>query len=437
MKNKKILILISTISLILLGLAVILLFVYPGFLIEKEYVDERTGQKFDIVDGKVQVYLPVKVIRSTDGMVYYEISATYDDNARLVQLDNNGFSSYRSVDQKVFTYDIDGKLSHIIYKNDGGDKFINAMDVDIDYFDDGSIKTINCDNESFGFLGYPNGGNYTFEYNENGLLVNHSYKGSEGIKYRDAYSYNYGNKGNLEEISFSGNAFSYDMDFKYSDGQITESVLEGKREDKYIYDKETINREGGHIVEYHDETEDTRNGISFDNYYMMEYGEDGLSAITEGYDYRADYTDYENRIDISYKDGYIDEIIYTLDPEYQFEYSLTHENGQLTKISRRGDGESFLNSEISFEYQLFEIDKDEWEDYLDNYYIYRYLVMRDCMYKMNFDVFPSDYHFVYPGLFELEEGYFDKFIENRMQVYRFDDGYDIWYELTTLPKLLD
>ncbi len=82
--SKKLIIILIIIWVAVIGaVTATVLFVKPGLLVEdKTFYDERTGKSFDIVDGKVQFYLPVRMASVSDNdYENFEITAKYDGKA--------------------------------------------------------------------------------------------------------------------------------------------------------------------------------------------------------------------------------------------------------------------------------------------------------------------------------------------------------------------
>ena len=108
--NKKLIIALCIIWAAVIAMGVVLvLFIKPGLLIEdKTFYDKRTGKSFDIADGKVQFYLPVKMSSVSDNEYEnFDIYAKYDSKARLIEKEYQGVNASNEsfVRKNYYTYD--------------------------------------------------------------------------------------------------------------------------------------------------------------------------------------------------------------------------------------------------------------------------------------------------------------------------------------------
>ncbi len=220
---------------------------------------------------------------------------------------------------------------------------------------------------------------------------------------------------------------SVEIDYKYKDSLLEESVLEGSQFGGNWHVSQAISRKDAHIskIELH-EVESSNVTVVSDRSCKYEYDNGHLTFI----DYKDHFAQGDRVIDdnhtfeFKYDGDELSSVIWNGLGE-EVEITFTHENGQLTEIRKSSSNGSKTN--VRIEYELFEMDKDEWEDYLDSYYSYRYEVLHDKM---------MIYDMGYSGLFELEEGYFDQYSEYYMFMFNGDYSTSRWFNWTALPKVL-
>ena len=428
-------IIVSVVVLVCVGAGGIVCFVYPGYYFKtKMVVDERTGKKFDLVDGKVKVYLPVKVTYESDDKSdnSYEINMKYDDKARLIEKNSDGYDTNgKKVNSKsIYTYDIDGRLSHISEDVSNYD-FINDWNIE---YNDGYIKTIIKEDksETIGEDTTKKDSYIYNEYNTSGLLVN-SYSSTSKTNVFEKtnnriYTYNYDESGYLNNINLNSEFNIYNMDLRYDNGLINEAVSEGMAETEEFNHNDIIySRDHNHIT--HIDHKNVTGSNTSDYNVSYTYDKDLLTKI--------DLKDEEGTInstysaDISYNDNLISNISYSYDMNNKTtsgDISFEYNDGEVTEIRNSETNPSGkVDKTYHIEYEQFLIDKDEWNNrYRDYYYSYRYEVLR-----VPFD---SSFYFEWSGFYELYEGYFDQYSEYYATGLVWNN--DRWFSWVTLPKVI-
>lgn len=394
-----------------------------------EIIDERTGKSFEVKDGKVIVYLPVKVVSASDSDYdNYDKTVSYDDKARMIGYNYNYKQNGESINSKMtFSYDnkdhlmcVSEDLSSNIhtskhsfeYKNDSITEIITDNTIK-ESEDDGSIMT-----------------SWIHEYNSNGMIMESyntmpksSGRFGEDISGRKVYFYDYDENNRISRLSYSDDYENYDKDISYDDSRIKEAIWEGTLNDKTQKGKISLIRENGNIINLNHDSSDyltkTKKNIDF----VYEGGR--LSSVNINSEKPKEYCfDYI----FEYDGSEIKNISVSSAENYDWNYSYNYENGNITEVRARGVGSTNKNSymNVRIEYKQFSIDMDYWNKcYKDYYYSFRYYVLENDLGVKT--LWPA-------GVIEMVDGYFDKKLEcYTVMAENFNDE---WFWLVTLPKVI-
>ena len=411
----------------------IICFIYPGYFKKTKYViDERTEKKFDVVDGKVQVYLPVSVVcdAKNDGRSY-SITAKYDDKARLIEKDYQSNDSSNDTFKKstIFNYNIDGELSHITEKV-GEDEFI--LDWLIDYSPENRITSIVREEKKEVIdSNVVSSVQLNYGYNNSGLITNCGpQSGSFDATGQNMYSYTFNEDGLIDKTSVVGNLKSFNISYRYNGDLLEESILEGEDSSNYQYVKQVINRDESRIAGVDLYKNNNANGTNIENNYKYEYEGNKLISILcdESFDSNKNTSKTQTTYTINYVDDKINDISRSSNDDFgNLDCSYEYENGEIVGITRNADVGNYSDS-IQIDYELFEIDLNDWDGYVNKYYTYRYEMLHDsfCLYELD-----------YTGLLELKDGYFNQILEYNTfkSDYYIDD--EPWFCWVTLPRVLE
>lgn len=291
--NKKIIIILSCIVSAVVLASIVVLFIYPGLLRgPKVIIDERTGKTFDVVDGKVQVYLPVKITSYQNGTSVddYDIEVKYDNKARITEKNVQGHNLVNEAYSRrtSFTYDIDGRLKHISDSRQGND-FVD--DWNFEYKDD-YVKSVSKEEKSKqrDVESYLTSPYIYYEYNSNGLLIdyyssNSNYNNGEKTQ-RSLHTIQYDDNGIMKSLEMSEEFSSYNIDFLYDNGLIKETVLEGKSSDEYWYNKTEYSRENNRITKI--DSSDISWGMTTNETSSFTYENDLLIKVESESEFSSD-----------------------------------------------------------------------------------------------------------------------------------------------------
>ena len=442
LSKKAKIIIASVLVLVCVGAGSIICFVYPGYYFKsKMVVDERTGKKFDIVDGKVQIYLPTKIVSYSNGKSYndFDISYKYDNKARLTEKSYQGHNNNGEVYnyKTSFTYDIDGNLKHV---TDGGTDTEFVDDWTLEY-KDGYIKTITREEKTKqrdmnGSITRP----YIYhEYNTNGLQIDSysstlGYNNGEKID-RSLHSFQYDENGIMKRLEDSGDFKPCTIDFSYENGLINETVLEGKSMGEYWYNKASYTRENNKIVEIYNNS--IQWGNTTDETVKYTYDEGKLTKIEFDEEYSMNNGGYQASIlvDLKYDDKYIKSYSYSLsednDNNYIYESNYEYENGEIISVKSKSNiKQDDASRDIKIEYDLFDVPLEDWNEWYNDYYY-------SCRYQTLYDTLKMNFGYRFAGFYELYEGYFDQYSEYCSLGYCEGDlKDDEWFGWVTLPKVI-
>lgn len=436
--NKKVL-MISIISFIAVVLILVILFIFPGVLRNKDdstegtkqslfdkksednvFYDERTEKSFNIVDGKVEVYLPKRLTYRSSVGLNYDIDVEYDDKYRISKYDGCDHSYATSGDEYIisngtrrYLYRIDNKFDRIYYEggsSDGSDysfMYEGKYIIDVENHDDFGVIL----NEDMKF--------HT-AYNSKGLVTENVPNPFFGVATNEI---RYSSTGLISEIKQDDNE---KMDYEYAyddDNQFTEMTASGEMDGRYVNYHNIVNREDGHIINYsHGFVYEFDEGHSDNNtIYNLEYEDDKLIKV-----YATEDGKKEDDIIYSYdEDGRLHSITgKNRDTRAQEEFVFTYDNDQITEINMN-------NGELSIkiDYEVGYIDKTDWDDYYnDYYYSLRYEVM-----KKPIDRTINAHHNDSPFVFEYIEGYLEQTIEH--ETFYYANGY--LYNWAVLPHVIN
>lgn len=365
---------------------------------------ETTGgkneEKFQAVDGKVEVYLPV----------HYTFSQTQESYGKEIIVQDEG----------NMEYDQNGLLmKEEIHEESNIDGFTES-----DYTN-------------------------TYRYNTKYQLV-HVNDESEYASYYDGgtveYSYDYedGNLSSIERVGRTGEETVYSFD--QESGVLIQSVaydtsLSGTvtRTYTYQYDKDA------NITRYDTNYDSTKNGSEYEGYYFYEYDEKGNVVKRVHVDYEGDqseasvvydaegyitscdeikfngiqieYNELHKPVSISYSDRklryeYDNNLISKIYSESDEDTAVLNlqydENGNLTDITDEKD----TNYKVTIEYEKYYVDQEYFEYYFNCYYNgYQTIpldnIFRFCITEINNDVLQGDILSEFCNLpyISIEDGY--------------------------------
>lgn len=435
--SKKVIVAIfAVLASVLLIAGCVACFVYPGFLRKVHTVnDERTGKTFEVIGGKVQAYLPVKVTCTSDDSKEdnWSIEAKYNNDARLIEKeekreDNSG---KEKTQKSTYTYNIDGRISHI-YKNTNDVSGSNlTADWSFEYADD-YVKGVSIKYSPSKIYNSTTIDSIEYIYDSNGLVSKDNWNEIDednfGFNHRENYWYEYDQDGFLKSIDCNQDD-SYKVDIDYENGNIHEMVLEGEQSEQYRYKDISFTRSDDHISRI--DSNSTKAGYSAVSSDVFTYDHNGVDKI----EYKVDYdvtpdkkeTAHSN-VDIRYEDKVIKEIS-VIDNVFNgsLDANYSYENGEVSEVDclvSSNIGTSHKN--IKIEYELYQIDLDDWNDvYRDYYYAYRYNILSE---PLSLYVYTGDLNF-----YSYFDGFFDQYNEYKYFIGIKEDGI---FEWLTLSKVI-
>ena len=436
--KKKITIIICAV-IIFTTIALVILLAFPGILIkksnesgaiegnkdnkgknilEKTVYDERTGKSFNLVDGKVEVYLPTRVaLKSTK--LNYIITAEYDEKYRICEYNgcDNLYTESGDVRNpedfnKKYIYNLNGQLDRIYYSGGGNDKddfsFTYAGNNIIDIKNNNDCGIVDADKL-----------NVHTSYDLHGFITEVKINPFSEI---ETFDITYSNDGLISSISEDGDN---QMDYEYAydeNGRFTEMSASGEEGGYYAHYHNMVDREENHVVRFGKEFNYKYDEMtSYKQIYNFTYDEDNLTKLSV-----EDDDNYNN--DISFecdKDGTISSITRTnIETKKKEQFFFSYENGQIKEI--KTDDDSF---DLTIDYMVGYIDMDQWEEYYKNYYYSsRYEVLKNPI-----DKNINAHHNAAPYIFEYTEGYWEQTIDYESFYY----GYGFLYNWAVLPHVIE
>ena len=387
--------------------ALVVLYIYPKhFKKYKSVTDERTGKTFEVVDKKVQVYLPVEMTcDSSDKNESFSVKAKYDNNARLIEKDvQYDIESEDNISESFFyAYDPDGNLTHITENN----KADNTTYIwNVSYLIDSHMAFKRNDKKDI-----ENGENYLpyyyVEYTRNGMFAKEQ-SSSEGFfaETNQAVYYMHSMNGNLDSLSSETKEETVKEGFTYNDEKLSSTTLEGTRGDYFWNESSTFSYNDEHLSSIKIFYNDASKGVSEEDEIIYTLTDGKLSDVNysdEISNIKDPSVDKINALmHINYSNDDIQSIACDLDGADDINIDLSYDNGEISTVSKSWSGSSNRKDTVNIKYQLYEIDLENWENYIDNYYIYRYEMLNDCLdYGAPVDCF---------NILQIEDGYYENYI---------------------------
>ena len=307
---------------------------------------KKKYQKFREVDGKIEVYLPVKVryfeVEEGEEKPSEEIRATYNSKGLLEiyeykSIDSDGEDSNKNVTQ--YSYSDTNKL------------------VSEKYTDEFRSETTE----------------YTYDKNDN--LINMNNTDSDGDATHREYDANNGNEIYYEKWSSEGLFDNGEILYKYNESGLKTKVIAEECTTYFTYNdknqvatKKKISNKDGEVHDTVYEYDENGNMVSC-NGDPFTYDEKGRLVAVESnnsddhiYELSSGLTTYEYN-----KEGLIKQrkSHYTMNISYD-------EFGNMIKISGKTE-EGINDGKAEIEYKPYYIEKEDWKDYHKKQYFVNYL----------------------------------------------------------------
>lgn len=376
---------------------------------ETVYIDERTGKSFNIVDDKIEVFLPVGLTyKSKDKN--YTVKAEYDDKNRLVSyVDNN--TVLGDEEKRTYIYNLDGKFDRMYLEGDG-----RGEDYSFTYEGYNIIDV--KDNEDFGLV-LSDDVNVHTSYNSKGIMIESKPNPFFNVEKNDI---TYSGDGLVSELKHDADEAA-DYEYLYDgENRLVEMSASGEMEGGYLHYHSELKREGNNVVSYtSDSVYEIYDMTGFDYSYSFDYRDgkiESVSSVSEGKD--------EGTFTLSYDDdGQLKNISgkkKTTNQQENMEFFYT--DNQITKVNIN-NGEIVIN----IEYEKHYIDRDKWEEYYKNYYyLTRYEVLQET-FRNEIGKHTNFSHYI----FEYTEGYINQTLEYET----FYKGQEVLYNWAVLPHVID
>ncbi|MCR5226534.1 MAG: NERD domain-containing protein [Eubacterium sp.] len=427
---------ILSICIAIIGIgAVLVLYFYPKYFKKvNNVVDERTGKAFSVIEDKVQVYLPVEIsCDSSDVNDSYVIQAKYDNKAKLIEknIQYKVKSDLYKSKSEFYSYDVNGNLSQLKEDYVDGDSYM--WDVGYLFSNNMSFshKEIN-ESESVDGTFKPY---YYLEYNPNGLFEKDYISSSSEFVFAE----NMHDVGYLSDMSGLINWYKSETKedsliekFTYNDKVLLESTVEYTKGDISWSENNTYSYENNHLSSIYTFYNNASEGITEEDENKYIYINDKLTDITYSDDISAinepDIDSINASVIIDYSEDNIKHVSCNFESGDSISYDFGYDDNEFTSLVRSWSGSDNRKENIQIKYQLFEVDIDVWNEYRDNYYIYRYELMNDCL---NYGI-PNECF----GVLQTEDGYY----ENYIKYYIYDNGNAFGkkgFGWAAIPSILD
>lgn len=311
-------------------------------------VVKKKYQRFREVDGKIEVYLPVKAkyfeIEEGEEKPSAEIKATYNSKGLLEICEDKSIDSDGE--------DIDKDVTQYSYSDTN--KLISKK-----YIRDGASKTTE----------------YTYDENDN--LINMNYTDSDGHTTYREYDANNGNEIYYEHWGTEGLRDKGEILYEYNESGLKTKVMAEDCTTYFTYNdanqvatKKKISNKDGEVHDTVYEYDEKGNIVSC-NGDPFTYDEKGRLVAVESnnsddhiYEFSSGLTTYEYN-----KEGLIKQrkSHYTMSISYD-------EFGNMIEISWNTE-EGINDGKVEIEYKPYYIKKEDWKDYHKKQYFVNYLCM--------------------------------------------------------------